>query len=209
MKFAILIAVLASAIAVAGVMYYKPASTKTDVATAKPIRAMPPTTAQSIVPIEKFPASWFYSNRSSRLVGMEGKQAPEIQVKDWLGAETSLSALKGKVVVIDFWATWCRPCMMSIPHNVQMVQQHDPKDFAFIGIHESNRGSDRMAAVAQSSKINYPLAIDRGNSTVGAYGVSFFPTYIVIDRNGIVRGAGLSPSNVAKAVEKLLSEPVG
>jgi len=87
-----------------------------------------------------------------------------------------------------------------------MVNRYSPHDFAFVGIHESNRGWERMAAMAQDRNINYPLAIDVGNSTTSAYGVSFFPTYVVIDRNGIVRGAGLAPSFVEKAVEKLLSE---
>lgn len=195
MKFGILIALLVAAIAVAGVMYYRPAAPK-------PQAAAPTTEAA----VEKFPASWFFGGRSPRLVALEGKPAPEIRGKDWIGQPISLAELRGKVVVIDFWATWCGPCVRSIPHNTQMVNRFDSNEFAFIGLHESNRGWDRMAAVAKDRNINYPLAVDVGNATIEAYGVSFFPTYVVIDRNGIVRGAGLSPSFVEKAVEKLLSE---
>ncbi len=154
----------------------------------------------------EFPDAWYFSQRTAGLKGLEGKTAPALDLKSWIGKEQTLAELKGKVVVVDFWATWCPPCMASLPHNVEMVNKFGKKGLTFLGVHESNKGSDKMAKVAKDKKINYPLAVDNSNKSTKAYSVSFFPTYVVIDRNGKVRAAGLQPGYVENVVTKLLDE---
>lgn len=154
---------------------------------------------------------WFFegANRPAALRALEGKPAPELTTQAWIGDATSIEANRGKVVVIDFWATWCGPCMAAIPENVELVKKLAGKPFAFIGVHDANSGWNKAPDAVKSKHINYPVAQDKGDSAK-AYQLSFWPTYIVIDHEGIVRAAGLIPSHVAEVVEILLAKvPAG
>lgn len=153
------------------------------------------------------PEDWFYdgSKRPSELKSLEGKAAPELDAAAWIGDAVKLSDLRGKVVVVDFWATWCGPCMAAIPENVEMVEELKGKPFAFVGVHDSQNGWSQASKVVKDNKINYPVAKDSGSSAK-SYKLQFWPTYIVIDHKGIVRAAGLIPSNVKSVVEILLKE---
>ncbi|MEI7657231.1 MAG: redoxin domain-containing protein [Phycisphaerae bacterium] len=170
-------------------------------------------TAPVLAQSKAFPDEWFFEaeKRPAPLKGMEGKPAAELDVASWIGDATTIKDNKGKVIVLDFWATWCGPCMASIPENVKLVSEHKGKDLVFIGIHDGNSGSEKAAGVVKSKGINYPIAIDKKRSplsvTAAAYKVQFWPTYVVIDKAGTVRGAGLIPNRVADAVKVLLAEP--
>ena len=166
---------------------------------------------ESTVAGQDFPDDHFFSgaDRPAGLKSLEGKPAPKLSLDAWIGDETSLEDLRGNVIVVDFWATWCGPCMAAIPKNVALVEKYGSEGLAFIGVHDSNSGWDTADAVVNEKKINYPVARDAGGASVKAYNLAFWPTYVVIDRKGVVRAAGLLPDKVGAVVEKLLAEPGG
>ena len=156
----------------------------------------------------KIPDQWFFegAQRNAQLKDLEGKPAPELDTDAWIGTSTTIAKNRGKVIIIDFWATWCGPCMAAIPENVALMKKHSDGDLVFIGVHDANNGWDKAAQVAKDKKINYPLAKDKSGASAKAYRVQFWPTYVAIDRAGIVRAAGLIPSHVAEVAQLLLAE---
>lgn len=160
-------------------------------------------------PAQPFPDEWFFdgAQRPAVLKALEGKPALPLATDTWIGSEISISEQRGKVIVIDFWATWCGPCMAAIPENIEMVKNYQDKGLVFVGLHDANAGWDGAAGVVKDKSINYPVAKDAaGGTSAVAYKVQFWPTYIAIDRKGIVRAAGLFPNRVEDVVKILLAE---
>jgi thiol-disulfide isomerase/thioredoxin len=144
--------------------------------------------------------------RERDLHEMEGKAPPELSVQNWInGSGMKLADLKGKVVVLDFWATWCGPCIASIPHTNEMLAKYKDKGLVVIGVCHTE-GADKMADTAKEKGIQYPIAADIEGKTVKAFNVDSFPDYYIIDRSGKLRIADCNNDKVEEAVEALLAE---
>ena len=138
------------------------------------------------------------------LNAMHGKPAPALQLNGWMNTKAlGLEKLKGKIVVLDFWATWCGPCIASIPHTNEMMKKYADEGVVIIGVCHQ-RGAEKMEATAKEKDIKYPIAVDNG--TNDAYKANSFPDYYIIDRKGILRWADIVNRDVEKAIEHLLAE---
>lgn len=125
------------------------------------------------------------------------KDAPDFALQDANGATVHLSDYKGKVVLLDFWATWCGPCKVEIPWFMEFEQQLKDRGFAVLGVSMDEDGWKAVKPFVEKEKINYRIIL--GNDQVGdAYGgVESLPTTFVIDRDGKIAAVhnGIEPSN--------------
>ncbi len=157
----------------------------------------------------EFPRSWFTYGEDDRkwaeLRKLQGKPAPTLRTGAWVGPRRDMSGLRGKIVVIDFWATWCGPCKAAIPKTNQIADAYRSRGVEVIGIC-CTEGSETMASVARSHGMKYPTGADLRSLSSHAHGVRWWPFYVLVDREGVVRAAGLRPDRVRDAVEALLVE---
>ncbi len=113
--------------------------------------------------------------------------APQFTLADLDGNEISLSDFSGKVIFLNFWATWCPSCRDEIPGFVEMYKKHKKKGLEIIGISLDRKGKNKVAQFAKKYKINYPLAMGT-NEIVNDYRPGYFiPATFIIDRKGKIR----------------------
>jgi peroxiredoxin len=114
----------------------------------------------------------------------ERKSAPEFELKDADGKTVRLSDYKGKVVLLDFWATWCGPCKMEIPWFIEFERKYKDKGFAVVGISMDEEGWQAVKPFVSELAINYRIL--QGNDSIAQLygGVDALPTTFLIDRDG-------------------------
>jgi peroxiredoxin len=114
-----------------------------------------------------------------------GAQAPEFELPSQAGdGKVSLDANSGKIVVVDFWATWCEPCRESFPAYEHMMKQHDDLVVLGVSVDEEPDGIPRFIA---DTKVHFPIGWDRDQHVSKLYKPPAMPTSYMIDTNGIVR----------------------
>jgi thiol-disulfide isomerase/thioredoxin len=115
------------------------------------------------------------------------KAAPAWKLRDLAGAEVSSADLKGKVVVVDFWATWCGPCVSEIPGYVELQKKYGEKGLVIVGVSVDEAGVERVKKFAAAKKMNYRVVMADDHITDDFGGISAIPTTFVIDREGRIR----------------------
>ena len=115
-----------------------------------------------------------------------GKPAPQFELKDSNGNSWKLSDLKGKVVFLNFWATWCTTCKSEMPYKESLNEKMQGKPFQMLGILFKDDPENLVPYFAKY-KVNFPTLISSDNEIAGLYGITGVPESFIIDKNGIIR----------------------
>jgi len=129
--------------------------------------------------------------------------APALVLQDYTGQPVSLANTRGKVVLLNNWATWCPPCKQEMPDLQRYYTAHQQDDFVLIAVDQSDPVADVQAFVAKYG-LTFPVWLDPGNLTLTAFSNNALPNSYVIDRLGIVRLAWTGAVDL-KTLEKYVT----
>jgi len=135
--------------------------------------------------------------------------APAIALVDLTGRKVTSDSLRGRVTLIDFWATWCAPCVKTMPELQALHTQYASRGFGVLGVSIDEGGPSKVKKFVGSKKITYPIAIDDGPKPAWeAYHVKAVPAAFLVDREGRVvaqwTGASQGRAELEKMIEELL-----
>jgi thiol-disulfide isomerase/thioredoxin len=145
-----------------------------------------------------------------------GQPAPDVTFKDLDGKDLTVAQYKGKVVLVNFWATWCDPCRVEIPWLIEMQQKYGAKGFTVLGIAMDEDGRKVVAPFVEKERfdvngakeqMNYPIVIGSDAIADKFGGLLGYPTSVLIDRDGkvIKRVTGIiSRDEISKTIESQL-----
>jgi len=138
----------------------------------------------------------------------EGRLAPNFLLETLDGKEMRLNDLRGQAVVINFWATWCRPCRKEIPELVAAYNSYRERGLVILGVN-LQEGKGIVRPFAEDFGMNFPILIDRDGEVGDEYRILGLPTTYFVDRGGVVRSVFTGPfiergqgSNVQGAIEE-------
>jgi thiol:disulfide interchange protein DsbD len=138
-------------------------------------------------------------------------KAPNFALQTYDGKVIELATLKGKVVMINFWATWCPPCQAEIPDFIEVYKTYKSKGFEIIGIAMDEDGWSAVKPFMDTSKINYPIVLGTMEVVQQYGGIKGFPTTFIVDKDGYLAGMQvgmLSKEALEQKVNSLLSVPL-
>ena len=124
--------------------------------------------------------------RVSEDTNTDFRSAPDFTLLDIHGNEKKLSDFKDKVIILDFWATWCPPCRMEIPHFIDLYNEYKDEGLEVIGV-ALDRNVERVGPFAEEIGINYTVLLGNRDVTDLYGGIMSIPTTFILDRDGKIR----------------------
>jgi len=137
----------------------------------------------STAPNRVFPTGSFTPPSEPELLG---KSAPAFTLKDVDGREITLASLRGKPVLLDFWATWCEPCRQATPHIQSLHDQFKAKGLMVVGI-DTNEPAEKASKYFVDGKYTFANLLGSGSDVIRNYGANGIPLVVLIDKDGVVR----------------------
>ena len=127
-----------------------------------------------------------------------GAVAPDFELQTLDGRSLRLSSLRGKAVLLNFWATYCSPCKVEMPWFVELQKEYGPQGFQIIGVAMDDASTDDIAKFAKDMGVNYPILLGKEAVGLSYGGVNVLPTTFFLDRDGkvIAREFGLQSRSV-------------
>lgn len=138
-----------------------------------------------------------------------GDPAAPLEIAEWIkGEPVDLAAVKGKkIVVVEFWATWCGPCLTSIPHLTEMQKKFANRGVVFIGVSDESAAKVKPFVDKMGEKMDYTVALDRDRKTsegyMKAYGANGIPHAFIVDKEGRIAWQGHPMAGLDKALERM------
>ena len=140
-----------------------------------------------------------------------GQPMPEFKLKDADGQTVHPADYKGKVVLLDFWATWCGPCKIEIPWFMDFERQFKDKGFAVVGVSMDEDGWTAIKPYVQNMKMNYRILLGNDEISTAYGGLDSLPTTLLIDRQGKIAsvhvGVAMGKEDFKNAIVQLLNAP--
>lgn len=139
-----------------------------------------------------------------------GEEAPSISLPDLQGHPVDLGALRGRVVAINFWATWCAPCQAEIPELARVWREQRGRCLEILGVAEESGSPAEVAEFARRHAIPYPVLLDPDGKAAESWRVPGYPRTYLVDAGGKVRqvfDGALRKRSLEEALEPLLMPP--
>lgn len=140
-----------------------------------------------------------------RAEAVPGKPAPAWKLKDLDGKLVSSEQFKGKVLVIDFWATWCGPCRVEIPGYVELQKKYGKDGLVIIGVSLDEKGPAVVKAFAQKFGVNYQMLMADEEVVAAFGGIDAIPTTFIVDRSGKIQDRKVGAASLADYEKRLVA----
>ena len=164
---------------------------------------------------------WIFASRAPVAAGQngtplpspkEGFTAPGFTLDLLGGGQATLSSLRGKVVLVNLWASWCLPCKAEMPAIEKIYTAFKSQGFEVLAVNLTRQDSETaVAAFIQQNDLTFPILLDRGGEVGARYSLLGLPSSYFIDRQGIIRsvvvGGPMSAALIQSKIEALLKEP--
>ncbi|KUP37543.1 redoxin domain-containing protein [Bacillus halotolerans] len=144
-----------------------------------------------------------YQQFSKKEIGIEeGQQAPDFTLKTLSGERTSLSDVKGKKVLLNFWATWCKPCRQEMPAMEELQKEHSDVAVIAVNFTSAEKSEKQVQNFADTYHLTFPILIDKKGINAD-YNVFSYPTTYILDEKGVIQDIHIGTMTKKEMKEKL------
>ncbi len=144
---------------------------------------------------------------SGKIGTNKGEIAPDFELRSITGDNIQLSDLRGKTVILNFWATWCPPCRAEMPEMQKFYENNKNNNVEILAVNLTNseRGPDAVSDFVEAKGITFKVVLDEQGDIGNLYGAITIPTSYIIDKNGVIRNKYVGPMSY-ETMDRMISE---